>query len=121
MFGDLFQFFLGLMIIFFWITALIVWFQCVTDLFRRDDLTGAFKIVWFLVLVFIPWLGAIAYMVTRPKVTATDVKGIVRAEAAVKAMSNVSVADELAKLSQLKEQGVISEAEYTSLKARIVA
>ena len=121
MFGDLFQFFLGLMIIFFWITAIIIWVQCIMDLFRRDDLGGGMKAVWFIVLVILPWIGALIYLIARPKVTASDVQAITRAEAAAKAMSGVSTADELAKLSSLKEAGVISEQEYAGLKAKLLA
>jgi hypothetical protein len=121
MFGDLFQFFWGLMIIFFWITAFIIWFQCFMDLFRRDDLSGAMKVVWVVVLIFLPWLGALIYIIARPKVTATDVQTLVRAEAAAKAASGVSTADELTKLSQLRDANVINEQQYETLKAKLLA
>ena len=71
MFGNLVDFFLGMMVIFFWITAIIIWFNCFMDLFRRDDLGGGMKAVWVLVLIFLPWLGALIYLITRPRVTAT--------------------------------------------------
>ena len=38
-----------------------------------------------------------------------------------KAANNVSSADELAKLTQLRDSGAISAAEYDALKAKIVA
>ena len=67
MFGNLFDFFWGLAIIFFWITAIMLWFQCITDLFRRDDLSGAMKAVWIVILVVIPWFGALIYLISRPR------------------------------------------------------
>ena len=121
MFGNLFEFFWGLMIIFFWITAFVIWFNCFMDLFRRDDLSGVMKGIWVVALIFIPWVGAIVYLVTRPKVTATDVQTIVRAEAASKAAGQVSTADELAKLAQLKDSNVINEQQYEQLKAKLLA
>ncbi|HEX4935443.1 MAG TPA: SHOCT domain-containing protein [Gemmatimonadaceae bacterium] len=120
MFGDLFQFFLGMMIIFFWVTAIMIWFRCIVDLFGRDDLGGGMKAVWFLVLAFIPWLGALVYLIARPKVTASDVQGMVRAEAAMTAASQVSTADELAKLADLRDKGVINGEQYEALKAKLL-
>jgi hypothetical protein len=61
------------------------------------------------------------YVIFRPKVTAGDVKAMVQAEAAQKAVAGVSTADELAKLQQLNDSGAISQAEYDSLKAKTIA
>jgi len=72
-------------------------------------------------LIIIPWFGALIYLITRPRVTATDVQDLVRQEAAVKAASGVSTADELAKLAELKDKGVIDDAQYQSLKAKLLA
>ena len=121
MFGDLFQFFWGLLILFFFITAIIIWFNCVMDLFRRDDVSGGMKALWIIVLIFIPWIGALIYIITRPRVTATDVQTLVRAEAAAKAAGQVSTADELTKLAQLKDANVIDEQQYEQLKAKLLA
>ena len=119
--GNLLDFFWTMMIFFFWITAFIIWFNCFMDLFRRDDLGGGMKAIWIVVLIFIPWLGALIYIITRPKVTATDVQTLVRAEAATKAAGQVSTADELTKLAQLKDANVINEAQYEQLKAKLLA
>ena len=121
MFGNLFDFFLGLAILFFWVVAFMIWFQCFMDLFRRDDLSGGMKVVLVLVLIFLPWLGALIYIVARPKVTASDVQTLVRAEAAGKAASQVSTADELSKLADLREKGVVNEQQYEALKAKLLA
>ena len=91
------------------------------DIFRRNDLTGGMKAVWIIVLVILPFLGAIIYMVTRPKMTAQDLQLLTQAEAASKAAAAVSPADELAKLQQLRAAGVLSEEEFQSLKAKALA
>jgi hypothetical protein len=119
--GNLFDFFITMAIIFFWIVALMIWFQCFFDAWRRDDLSGGMKALWTIVLIFIPWLGALIYIIARPKVTASDIQATVRAEAAMKAAGGVSTADELAKLASLKEQGVIDETQYEALKAKLLA
>src|SRR5215208_4620708 len=83
--GNLLDFFWTMAIVFFWIVAIMIWFRCFTDLFSRDDVTGGMKAVWIIVLILIPWLGALIYIISRPKVTASDVQGLVRMEAAGKA------------------------------------
>ena len=119
--GTLLDFFWTMAIIFFWVIAIMIWFRCFMDLFGRDDLTGVMKGIWIVALIFIPWLGALVYIITRPKVTATDVQMMVRAEAAGQAAAKVSTADELAKLADLKEKGVINDAQYEELKAKLIA
>jgi hypothetical protein len=119
--GNLPDFFWTMAIVFFWIVAIMIWFRCFTDLFSRDDVTGGMKAVWIIVLILIPWLGALIYIISRPKVTASDVQGIVRMEAAGKAAAQVSTADELAKLADLKEKGVVNDQQYEALKAKLLA
>jgi hypothetical protein len=119
--GTLLDFFWTMAIIFFWVIAIMIWFRCFIDLFGRQDMTGVMKGIWIVALIFIPWLGALVYIITRPKVTATDVQMMVRAEAAGQAAAKVSTADELAKLADLKEKGVINDAQYEDLKAKLIA
>jgi hypothetical protein len=119
--GNLLDFFWTMAIVFFWVVAIMIWFRCFMDLFGRDDVTGGMKAVWIIVLILIPWLGALIYIITRPKVTASDVQGLVRMEAAGKAASQVSTADELAKLADLKEKGVVNDQQYEALKAKLLA
>ena len=119
--GNLLDFFWTMAIVFFWIIAIMIWFQVFTDLFRRDDVTGGMKAVWIFALIVIPWLTVLVYMFTRPKVTASDVQGMVRMEAAGAAAAKVSTADELTKLADLKDKGVINDAQYEQLKAKLIA
>ena len=63
-----------MVIIFFWITAFMIWFRCFMDAWGRDDLSGGMKAVWTVVLIILPWLGALIYIIARPKVTASDVQ-----------------------------------------------
>jgi hypothetical protein len=118
--GNLWDFFWTMAIIFFWIIAIMIWFQIFFDLFRRDDLGGGIKAVWIVALIIIPWVTALVYIITRPKVTASDVQGMVRMEAAGAAAAKVSTADELAKLADLKQKGVINDAQYEQLKAKLL-
>jgi uncharacterized membrane protein len=91
------------------------------DIFRRNDLTGGMKAVWIFVLIILPFLGALIYIATRPKLTAQDVQLITQAEAASKAAASVSPADQIAKLSELRAAGTITEEEFQALKAKALA
>ena len=71
--------------------------------------------------MFLPFLGALIYIISRPKVTAQDVEMMTQADAAAKAVSQVSVADQIEKLNQLKASGAITEPEYNELKAKAIA
>jgi hypothetical protein len=111
----------SMVVLFFWVMAIWIFIAVFADIFRRNDISGGVKAVWILALIILPFLGAIIYMVMRPKVTAQDVQMAARAEAASAAVSQVSTADELAKLQQLKASGTISDAEFEALKAKLLA
>jgi uncharacterized membrane protein len=111
----------GMVFFFFWFMAIWIFINIFADIFRRDDMSGASKAIWLIALIFLPFLGALIYLIMRPKVTAQDVSMMAKAEVAQKAVAGVSTADELTKLKQLKDAGVISEAEYTNLKAKLIS
>ena len=50
---------------FIWIAALMVWFRCLFDLFGDSTLSGWGKAGWALLLIFVPWLGALIYLIAR--------------------------------------------------------
>ncbi len=110
----------SMVIFFFWFMFIWIWIQILADIFRRNDMSGGVKAVWIVVVIFLPLLGCLIYIAMRPKVTAQDVQMMTRADAAMGAASQVSTADELTKLAQLKDSGAISAAEYESLKAKLV-
>jgi type VI protein secretion system component VasK len=106
--------------LFFWTMALMIFISVFSDIFRREDLSGGMKAVWIIVIFILPFLGCLIYMIARPKMTAQDVRQIAQAEAASKAVAGVSTADELTKLTQLKDAGVISVPQYEQLKAKLL-
>jgi hypothetical protein len=107
--------------VFFLILAIWVFIAIFGDIFRRTDIHGGAKAGWILLIFIVPFLGALIYIIARPKVTQGDVAMMARADAANKAVAGVSTADELAKLQQLKDAGAINQAEFDSLKAKTLA
>jgi hypothetical protein len=63
-----------MIIIFVWSMVLWLFIATISDIFRRDDLSGLSKALWFVALVFLPFLGIIIYMITRPAVTPSDLR-----------------------------------------------
>jgi putative oligomerization/nucleic acid binding protein/phospholipase D-like protein len=110
----------SMIVFFFWFMFIWIFIALFGDIFRRNDLSGGAKAGWIFLLVILPFLGALIYMIARPKVTAQDVEDLTRAEAATRAAAAVSPADQIAKLSELRAAGAISEAEFESLKAKAI-
>ena len=110
-----------MLVVFFWVMYFWVFISLVGDILRRDDHSGWAKAGWLLLLFVLPFLGALLYIIARPKVTPQDVRTATQLEAAQRAVAGVSTADELAKLGELRAQGVLNEQEYEELKRRTLA
>ena len=110
-----------MVVMFFWVLAIWIFIALVSDVFRRNDLSGWAKAGWIFLMIVLPFIGALSYVIARPKVTPQDVRMMAESEAAYRAASSVSTADELSKLSELRMQGVLSEQEYEKLRARTLA
>ena len=113
--------FWSMMVFFFWVMAIWLFIALIGDVLRRDDLSGLGKAGWILFMIFLPFLGALIYIIARPKMTPQDVRMMTQSEAAYRAASGVSTADELSKLGELRAQGVINDQEYEDLKRRTLA
>ena len=109
---------------FLWIMLV---FHVVGDIFRSHDLSGGGKALWLLLVIFFPYLGIFVYLVARgTKMHEHDVQAMQANQEAARAYiqqaagTSGSAADELARLADLKEKGVIDDAEFQSLKAKVV-
>jgi hypothetical protein len=103
----------------------VVWFwllvRVVMDLFRRRDMSGVAKVLWVIALLVVPYLGIFAYLVTQGgSMTERDLAQVEKARDQMRHAVGFSVADEIEKLDRLKAAGSISEAEYSTLRARLV-
>lgn len=99
----------------------------ISDVFRSSDLSGLAKGLWVLFIIVIPWLGVLAYLIIRGKgMQDRSAQAFVDAQDAQRAYiqniagSPTSTADELAKLAELKEKGVISDTEFEAQKTKLL-
>jgi hypothetical protein len=122
-FGDLLW---SIIVIFFFFMYLMMLFSVIADLFRDADLGGVAKAVWAVLLIFLPLITLLAYLIMRGKGMAErQMKEQVQAkehfDSYVRDVAGNGAADELAKAADLRDQGKISDEEYTALKAKILA
>ena len=110
---------------FIWIWLLITVFA---DIFRSHDMGGFAKFLWVFFVIFIPYLGVFVYLIARGhKMHEHAVEAAQAQDAAARAYiqqaagsSGGSTADELTRLADLKEKGVIDDAEFQRLKAKAI-
>jgi predicted membrane channel-forming protein YqfA (hemolysin III family) len=108
------------------IFVFIVWFWLLitvaADLFRRHDISGWIKALWVIAWIVVPYLGVLAYLIFQGKGMAErNVQQAQQARDDLRRVVGFSVADEIEKLNRLKQAGSISDAEFTQLRAKLVA
>ena len=108
----------SMLVFFFWFMAIWIFITVFADIFRRRDLSGAAKAGWVILIFIVPFLGAIIYMIARPRMTEQDKEDMERMQAAEMRVSGYSPADEVAKLSKLRDDGKITAEEYEEMKKR---
>jgi len=109
---------------------LVAWFwvliSVLADIFRSKDLGGIAKALWIGFVIIIPWLGVLVYIIARgDRMEEHTLEAMAKVEDAernyIRSVIQISPADELAKLAELKEKGVLSDAEFAEQKARVLS
>lgn len=110
---------------FIWIWILITVFA---DIFRSHDLSGWAKAIWVIFVIFLPYLGVFVYLIARGHKMSEHAQEAAKAQDAAQrayiqqaAGTAKSPADELHRLADLKDKGVIDDAEFQKLKAKVVS
>jgi len=122
--GQVFWSFVWFTMFFIWIWLLIIVFG---DIFRSPDLGGWTKAIWTIFIILVPYLGVFVYLIARGhKMSEHAVAAAAEADTQQRAYIQSVVAnsgsptDELAKAADLKEKGLIDEAEFAAMKAKIL-
>jgi hypothetical protein len=123
--ADLFGTMLGFFVLVIWLWLLIIIFS---DIFRSQDMGGGAKMLWVLFVIILPFLGIFVYLIARggkmhERAAAQAAQQQKAFDAAVKqaAGSGTSSADDIAKLADLKSKGVLTDAEFETEKAKLLA
>jgi ABC-type multidrug transport system fused ATPase/permease subunit len=116
-----------IVMIFLWVIWFWILITIFIDIFRSRDLSGWAKTLWFVFVLFFPLIGVLVYLIVRggsmhdraarqAQVQEEQFRGYVQ-----EAAGSQSTADQLAKLADLRDRGVITAEEFDREKAKILA
>jgi phospholipase D-like protein/putative oligomerization/nucleic acid binding protein len=110
------------MIVFFAWLMFVAWvIMLLIDNFQRDDHSGWAKAGWALLLIFLPILGAVSYVIARPKEVDVPSYSYDQSRPRVApATAPRSAASEIARLNELRAEGALSEDEFQMLKQKAI-
>ena len=125
--GQVFWSMLWFFCFFIWIWLLI---RVFSDIFRSHDMSGMAKALWIIFVIVLPYLGVLVYLIARGKEMSQhsidDARAMESAQrqyiqSVAGTSGAASPADEIARLADLKDKGVIDEAEFQAGKAKALA
>ena len=113
--------------IFLWVLWIWVLIYVFIDIFRSHDLSGFAKALWFIFVLFIPLIGVLVYLIAR----GGSMQERARQQAQQQdqefrryvqdAAGSGNTADQLTKLAELRDRGVITADEFERQKAKVLA
>jgi hypothetical protein len=115
----------------FEIFAFVLWFWLLfvvlTDVFRSSDLSGWGKAGWTIFVIFLPLIGVLSYLIIRGRsmsqraaAQASKQEQEFRSYVQEAAGSSPNSADQLAKLADLRQRGVITPDEFEQEKTKVL-
>ena len=124
--GEVFWSMLWFFLWFLWIWLLVIVFG---DIFRSRDLSGWGKALWTIFVIILPYLGVFVYLIARGhkmqdhayQAAADQEAAMRRYVQSVAGSDGTSRADEISRLAKLRDEGVLSEAEFQQAKAATLA
>ena len=122
---------LDLLVTMFWLFLFIAWIWLVISIFIdifRSDMSGWAKAGWIILVLLLPLLGVLLYVIVHGKsMTERRAGDYRRQEEATQqyirdaAGTGPSTADEIAKLTKLRDDGTLTDEEYQAQKAKLLA
>ncbi len=114
------------LVIFAFVAYLMVLFWILGDLFRDRALSGWWKAVWIVLLLFVPWLTALVYLIARgrgmsERALAAQQEAKAQTDAYIQSVAGKSATDQIADARALLDSGTITAQEFEALKAKALA
>ena len=124
--GGVFLSMLYFFLFFIWIWILVTVFM---DIFRSPDLNGWTKALWSIFVIILPFLGVFIYLIARGgKMQERKLHDAAQQKEAFDSAvrdaagsSGGDVTSQLTQLADLKAKGVLTDAEFESQKAKVLA
>lgn len=116
--------FWSMLYFFIFVIWIMLLFRVFADVFRSHDMGGFAKTLWIVFVILAPFLGVFVYVIARGNSMAE--RDMAQAQAQQEAFKSYvqetagsgGTAEELAKLGDLKDRGVITQAEFDTAKAK---
>ena len=114
------------LVTYLFVTVLMMLLAVIVDLFRDHELSAVSKVIWVVVLVFLPLIGLLVYLIARgPGMAQRSMReqAVVQQsfDSYVRDVAGGGAASELEKASTMHAAGRLSDDEYAALKAKILA
>jgi hypothetical protein len=117
--------------LYFFLFIIWIWllFMVFIDIFRSHDMGGWAKALWVILIIVMPYLGVLVYLIARggkmheraAQQAAQQQKAFDQYVKQTAGTQGESSADQLHKLAGLKDQGILTDAEFETEKAKILA
>src|SRR5881275_449089 len=112
--------------VFLWVLWIWILIYVFIDIFRSHDLSGWAKALWFVFVLFIPLIGVLVYLIARGGKMQERAMQDARQQdrefrTYVQDAAGSTPAEQLAKLADLRDRGVITAEEFEREKAKVLA
>jgi hypothetical protein len=116
-----------MLIFFLWVMWFWLLIVIIGDVFRRRDIGGGKKTIWLIFILFVPFIGVLAYVLTNSDSMAERNLERARRDRAQfddyvrETASGGGAAAEIDRAKQLLDSGAITQAEFDAIKAKALA
>jgi Phospholipase_D-nuclease N-terminal/Short C-terminal domain len=116
-----------MLIFFLWVMWFWLLIVIIGDVFRRRDIGGGKKTIWLIFILFVPFIGVLAYVLSNSDGMAERNMERARAQRAQmddyvrETAGSGGTAAEIDKAKQLLDSGAITQAEFDAIKAKALA
>ena len=116
-----------MLIFFLWVMWFWLLIVIIGDVFRRRDIGGGKKTIWLIFILFVPFIGVLAYVLANSDGMAE--RNLERARSQRAQMDEYvretagsgGAAAEIDRAKQLLDSGAITQAEFDAIKAKALA
>jgi predicted PurR-regulated permease PerM len=123
----LWNLFLTMLELFVWIILIVLVVWVILNILRRHDLSAWAKVGWLILVIVLPFIGVFTYLIVRGAHQAGEQVATANAsqdEASRRyerfEAQGKGTADELTKLADLRDRGVITDAEFQQRKTELL-
>jgi hypothetical protein len=116
-----------MLIFFLWVMWFWLLIVIIGDVFRRRDIGGGKKTIWLIFILFVPFIGVLAYVLANSDGMAERNMERARSQRAQmddyvrETAGSGGAAAEIDKAKQLLDSGAITQAEFDAIKAKALA